>query len=557
MKITGKISYRQNSVRLNSEPAVSRILGAAASLILLVSGQFCAIAQSDDFNDGNDTSPPPPWYHYDPIGGLTAPPAGYLFTNGGYRVYAPVPLAPDAGQARAGSFLTNANYADAFYVSVDVIDFDDTVRQVFGIAARINTPGLGSTGGYLFSWEPGSGSLPGTDNGDLDISFLVNETPVDQIEIGDSHLHLTRGKSYRFVFMGKGFDFEGQVYELPDTTNALIKLPAHDPAGLYAGGVVGILAASQSSLTVPGDATFDNFFAADHDPRGLCDSFNDANDTNPPPPWSHYDPIGGVTADPATYLFTNGGYRIYAPAPAAPDAGPARAGSFLTNSDYFGFYVSADVIDFDDTVRQAFGIAARVNAPGLGTTTGYTFTWEPGSGTLPGTDNGDLDISFLVAETPVDQIETGESHLHLTRGKSYRFVFMGDGTNFLGQVYELSGNPQLLISLPANDPNGLYAGGVVGLLVASQGSVTIPGDATFDNFVVTALEPRLSIEHSGSTVKVSWPVLASYKLQSSPSLSLPVWTDVSSGITQVFGMDVCTISGATDTKFYRLSCSCQ
>jgi hypothetical protein len=117
--------------------------------------------------------------------------------------------------------------------------------------------------------------------------------------------------------------------------------------------------------------------------------------------------------------------------------------------------------------------------------------------------------------------------------------------------------PTFWAKLPANDPNSLYAGGVVGLLVASQGSVTIPGDATFDNFVVTALEPRLSIEHSGSTVKVSWPVLASYKLQSSPSLSLPVWTDVSSGITQVFGMDVCTISGATDTKFYRLSCSCQ
>ena len=282
MKTTGKTSPHQANPQLNLKPAGFSLLAVATAFVLWTGAQGSALAQSDDFNDGNDTSPPPPWYHYDPIGGLTAPPASYLFTNGGYRIYAPATLAPDAGTARAGSFLTNANYADAFYVSVDVIDFDDTVRQAFGVAARVNTPGLQTTGGYLFSWEPGSGSLPGTDNGDLDISTLVNEAPTTQIEIGDSHLHLTRGKSYRFVFMGRGFDFEGQVYELPDTTNALIKLPAHDPNGLYASGVVGMMAASQGDNNVPGDATYDNFFASDHDPRGMCDSFNDANDTTPP-----------------------------------------------------------------------------------------------------------------------------------------------------------------------------------------------------------------------------------------------------------------------------------
>jgi hypothetical protein len=193
----------------------------------------------------------------------------------------------------------------------------------------------------------------------------------------------------------------------------------------------------------------------------------------------------------------------------------------------------------------------------LQTTGGYLFSWEPGSGALPGTTNGDLDISPLVQEVPTGQIEIGDSHLHLTRGKSYRFVFMGQGFDFVGQVYELPNATQPLISLSANDPNALYASGTVGLIAASQGSLTVPGDATFDNFVVTSLEPRLSIERSGSTVKVSWPVLASYKLQSSPSLSSPVWTDVSTGITQVYGMDVCTISGATDPKYYRLSCSCQ
>lgn len=515
-----------------------------------------AAAQSDNFNDGNDTSPPPAWVHYDPIGGLTAPPAAFTFPSGGYRIYAPAPLAPDAGPARAGTFLTNANYDDSFYVSVDVIDFDDTVRQAFGVVARVSTPGLGTTAGYLFSWEPGGGSLPGTSNGDLDISPLIGEQPIGQIEIGNSALHLTKGKSYRFVFMGRGFDFEGQVYELPDTTNALIRLPAHDDAALYTNGFVGLIAASQSSLAVPGDATFDNFYASDHDPRGRCDGFNDGNDTSPEPAWVHYDPLGGLTAAPASFLFTNGGYRIYSPAPLAPDAGPARAGAFLTNADYLDFYVSADIIDFDDTVRQAFGIAARVTTPGLGTTGGYLFSWEPGGGSLPGTSNGDLDISVLVGELPIDQIETAPSGLHLTRGKSYRFVFLGKGSDFEGQVYELPDTTNPLIRLPAHDPDRFYTNGIVGLITASQSAYDVPGDATFDNFVALSLEPRLEVSRTGANVTLTWPALASYVLQRSPSLLSPVWTDVTTGITHQGRLNVFPVPVGTGAEFYRLNCVC-
>ena len=173
------------------------------------------------------------------------------------------------------------------------------------------------------------------------------------------------------------------------------------------------------------------------------------------PAWVHYDPL----ADPvmaitnSTYSVTGGVYNIYTPVPDITAYGPARAGSFLSGLQYTDFYISADLIDFDDTVRQAFGIAARVGTPGLGTTTGYTFTWEPGGGALPSATGGDLDISVLVSESPVKQIETAPSGLHLTRGKSYRFVFMGSGTNFEGQVYELPDTSNPLIRLPANDPD--------------------------------------------------------------------------------------------------------
>ena len=435
-------------------------LGAAAllTLSLLLGGTRSVQAQFDDFNNGNDTSPPGPWTHYDPLGNLTAPPASFILTNGAYRIISPMPLAEDAGPARAGSFLANSIYENEFYVSADVIDFDDTVRQAFGIAARVSTPGLGTTSGYLFSWEPGSGTLPGTNNGDLDISTLVNEAATGQIETGNSNLHLERGKSYRFVFTGKGFDFEGRVYELPDTVNPLIRLPAHDDQQLYPNGFTGLIVADQGDAPLnPADATFDNFLAADHDPGALCDTFGSPDDTKPPFTWSHYDPLGelGDPFPPASYVVTNGAYRIYAPVPPVPDAGAARAGSFVTNATFSDFYVSADLIDFDDTVRQAFGVMARAGTPGLGTTTGYLFSWEPGGGTLPGTTNGDLDISPLVGEVPIGQIEIGDSQLHLERGKSYRFVFMGHGFDFEGQVYELPDVEHPLIRLPAQDPSEL------------------------------------------------------------------------------------------------------
>ena len=283
----------------------------------------------------------------------------------------------------------------------------------------------------------------------------------------------------------------------------------------------------------------------------VYDDFNDGNDTTPLPKWAHYDPLGGLTAAPATFSVADGHYQIVAPAPQVPDAGPARAGSFLDGVVYDQFYVAADLIDFDDTVRQAFGIAARINTPGLGTMGGYLFSWEPGSGTLPGTDNGDLDISRLVAETPIGQIETAPSGLHLTRGKSYRFVFMGNGTNFEGQVYELPNTTTPLIRLPANDPDDMYPSGLVGLVVASQGDYDVTGDATWDNFLATTAEPRIATSLSGGTVTLSWP-LVPFNLLSSPSLSAPSWSPVTTGISQV-GNQFQYVIPAGAQKFYRLS----
>lgn len=285
-------------------------------------------------------------------------------------------------------------------------------------------------------------------------------------------------------------------------------------------------------------------------PPTVLDTFDDGNDTSPA--WTHYDPLGGL-GDPfptASFITTGGVYHLIAPAPPVGDAGPARAGSFLTGREYTDFYVSADLIDFDDTVRQAFGIAARIRNPGLGTTDGYLFSWEPGGGTLPGTNNGDLDISRLIGETPVGQIETEPSGLHLERGKSYRFVFMGSGTNFEGRVYEYPDLSNPIKTLPANDPDNLYPSGMVGLIVASQGDIAVSGNATFDNFLVTTAEPKLEVSQSGGNVSLSWPFIP-YRLLTSPSIGSPVWTEVTTGITYSNGKYGYTVP-ATSQQYFRL-----
>ncbi len=287
------------------------------------------------------------------------------------------------------------------------------------------------------------------------------------------------------------------------------------------------------------------------------DDFNDGNDTSPPPAWIHYDPLGTAGLPAASYTFPNGNsYRIVAPAPPVPDAGPARAASVRPDT-YSDFYVSVDVLNWDDTGRQAFGIIARGADFGLGTTTGYLFSWEVGSGTLPNPDGGGTDISKIENEAangvtyPPEQSRS----IHLVKGRKYRMTFLGQGADFTGKIYDITDTPnpsEPLLTTLGSDAS--YAAGQVGLLVASQAadasSPTVTGDATFDNFLVTTAEPRLTVSVSGGIATLSWPLIP-FALQSSPSLSSPVWTTVTSGVTQAGNQQVYTVP-ANGTVFYRL-----
>src|SRR6266700_6616496 len=129
--------------------------------------------------------------------------------------------------------------------------------------------------------------------------------------------------------------------------------------------------------------------------QAQSDNFNDGNDTG----WTRYSPFDPFGA-PAEFSFPNGAYRIQGALSPAPDQlGPARAGSLRQDVVYTNFYIAVDVIDWDDSVRQAFGILARINNFGLGTTTGYAFTYDRGSGVTM--TSGDTDLTSIVCQPGV------------------------------------------------------------------------------------------------------------------------------------------------------------
>jgi len=309
----------------------------------------------------------------------------------------------------------------------------------------------------------------------------------------------------------------------------------------------------------------------------ISDDFNDGNDTAPPFTWQRYDPIKDATGGAValgTWSFPGGNtYRLQtAPSLDPGTYGQARLGS-IAPSDLTNFYVAVDIVNFDNTIHQVFGVLARVGTPGPGSTTGYLFSWDTGT---PGSDTaGDMDIVRLDGELPTDldgQTYYGNDSVHLLTNHTYRFVFMGVGDTFRGQVYDLTNTAVPIVDYgatdPLYDPNGsTHVSGATGVVFANNDSAGDgAADATFDNFLATdglflsANFPLLAIRApSPNTVTVSWPGvgngashLLNTNLQSSPSLASPAWTFVTDSITTNGVENVLTISPPTGSKFFRM-----
>lgn len=229
---------------------------------LLLAGTACdgqAQSIADDFNDGNDTG----WSHYDTIGTHPAFPdqGTWAFPNGGYRMQTGASPAPSVvGPARIGS-LRSQVYSD-FYIAVDVVNWDDTIDQSFGPFARLTDIGLGTTKGYVMTYQVGSK--------DIDITRVTGEAAERSVrQNGDGNITLDPGKSYRLVFIGKGALLIARVYDLSDLVNPLVEISGTDTEA-YPSGVNGLLVYDNSDTAdSTADATFDNYFEADIEPPVL------------------------------------------------------------------------------------------------------------------------------------------------------------------------------------------------------------------------------------------------------------------------------------------------
>jgi hypothetical protein len=397
----------------------------------------------------------------------------------------------------------------------------------------------------------------GTDNF-IAIARLQNDTqtrgiPGSSGTTAEVHgVTLDPSNKYRFVFMAKGTHLEGRVYQLPDahTPIAVVSANTAGDSVQHTSGKCGVLAFNVADgfsidFAGPADATFDNYFAqADAPDTSFRDDFNDGNDNAPLPAWVREDPIAAAIPAPcypgATFTFPSGGYRLFSPVPCNTAAGSPRISSLRTENVWSDFYISLDVINWDDTIRELFGIAARINTPGLGTTAGYLLTWEEGGAPLPNTTGGDFDLLRIQGEgaTEATQMESSipgqNSGIHLTNGVSYRFVYTAKGFNFEARIFQLPDTTTPVKRLFAIDTSSMFPNGYVGVIVADHPSDSPPHAvwATFDNFYVAAAEPRLTFDGSSGNAAVSWSASLDgiWILEFSPSLGVgAVWSEIAAG----------------------------
>jgi hypothetical protein len=211
----------------------------------------------------------------------------------------------------------------------------------------------------------------------------------------------------------------------------------------------------------------------------FSDNFDDGNDNG----WTRYQPLQPFGA-PGTWSFPSGAYQIQAAGSPNPGTlGAGRAGSARTDINLTTFHLEVDVLNWNNSLSQAFGLSARVNQIGLQTTDSYLFLYL--TGTSPS-----IVINRTDNEVPV-AIGTSAA-ITLDPGQDYRFRFTGTGSSLMGQVFNLTNLATPLATVTAID--GTLTSGNVGLLVASTSTVAgVAADATFDNFVVVPEPTSLAL----------------------------------------------------------------
>src|SRR3954470_788941 len=160
--------------------------------------------------------------------------------------------------------------------------------------------------------------------------------------------------------------------------------------------------------------------------QSVTDDFNDAADDG----WTRYNPI-----NTGSWTLSGGAYRIQSSASPAPStAGPGRAGSIRTTETYTQFSVSVDIVAWDNSLDQIFGLITRVGTPGAGTTRGYAFTYATRTGRNAA---GQLQILRIASEAGT-QLAGAGLDFTLTPNQRYRLVFRAEAAQFTAKLFSVT-----------------------------------------------------------------------------------------------------------------------
>lgn len=275
------------------------------------------------------------------------------------------------------------------------------------------------------------------------------------------------------------------------------------------------------------------------------DNFDDNNDTG----WTRMSPLEPYGA-PAAFTVVGGQYRLQAPASPLPGTlGPGRAGSLINGDPLGAFRVSVDLVTWNDSLDQAFGILARVAEPGLATLDGYALTYVNEQGTASST----LQIIRIRNEDTAGGTLATIS-IRLTPGQGYRLVFSGIGAQLTGEVYALTNLTTPLATITAN--NAEFTSGACGLFVydnSTGGGGT--ADATFDNFSASPpLAPLQVLPVTNQVFAIAWPDWGGdYSLQWRTSATTGTWNTVTGPFAIANGRIQHSTNIVGASRFYRLS----
>lgn len=221
------------------------LLLAAPLLIVLAAGQ------SDNFDDGDTNG----WTELDSIrsagGGQVAT---FSVTNGAYRLQAaPSPSPSMLGPGRAAALRQDVTYNDSFFLSVDIIGYDATEVQGFGLLAMVQrNPGPGSVGAYSFTFNPVTQ--------DVQLARVVNEVVENEPFLALRNLTGVASSQLRITFLGQNGRMRGVLYNLSDLSAPIAIAEAFDRT--YIAGTAGLVISNFApDRSGAADATFDNYLA--------------------------------------------------------------------------------------------------------------------------------------------------------------------------------------------------------------------------------------------------------------------------------------------------------